>query len=138
MTNLITRLLIRNYQNVEDPKVRSAYGKVAGLTGIVTNLLLTVAKLAVGLLSGSIAIVADGVNNLVGFKLASKPADEKHPYGYARIEYISGLIVSIIILVLGVELGRSSFDKIIHPEEVSINAVVLCILAGSIMQKLWQ
>ena len=81
MTNLITRLLIRNYQNVEDPKVRSAYGKVAGLTGIVTNLLLTVAKLAVGLLSGSIAIVADGVNNLtdsassvvtmVGFKLAS-------------------------------------------------------------------
>lgn len=148
MTNLITRLLIRNYQNVEDPKVRSAYGKVAGLTGIVTNLLLTVAKLAVGLLSGSIAIVADGVNNLtdsassvvtmVGFKLASKPADEKHPYGYARIEYISGLIVSIIILVLGVELGRSSFDKIIHPEEVSINAVVLCILAGSILLKLWQ
>ncbi len=123
MTNLITRLLIRNYQNVEDPKVRSAYGKVAGLTGIVTNLLLTVAKLAVGLLSGSIAIVADGVNNLtdsassvvtmVGFKLASKPADEKHPYGYARIEYISGLIVSI-------------------------NAVVLCILAGSILLKLWQ
>lgn len=148
MTNLIIRLFIRNYKNTEDSDVRIAYGKVAGLVGIVTNLLLTAAKLIVGILSNSIAIIADAINNLtdsassvvtmVGFKLAAKPADEKHPYGHARIEYIAGLIVSILILVLGVELGRSSLEKIITPEETTFNYVVLGVLGGSILVKLWQ
>ncbi|MDD5952614.1 MAG: cation diffusion facilitator family transporter [Oscillospiraceae bacterium] len=148
MTNFIIRLFIRDYKDTENPTVRTAYGKVAGLVGIVTNLLLTAAKMLVGILFNSIAITADAINNLtdsassvvtmVGFKLASKPADEEHPYGHARIEYIAGLIVSIIILVLGVELGRSSLDKIISPEETGFNFVVLGVLIGSILVKLWQ
>lgn len=148
MTNLIIRLFIRNYQEIEDPKIRTAYGKVAGMVGIITNLMLTIAKFVVGLLFNSIAITADAVNNLtdsassvvtmVGFKLASKPADEKHPYGHARIEYISGLIISILILVLGFELGRSSLDKILAAEPTEFNYVVLGVLLGSILMKLWQ
>ncbi len=148
MTKLIVRLFIRNYRNTEDPAVRAAYGKTAGLVGIITNLLLSAAKMIVGLLTGSIAILADAVNNLTdsassvvtlaGFKLASKPADAKHPYGHARIEYIAGLIVSILILVLGVELGRSSLDKILAPEETGLSYVALGVLAASILVKLWQ
>ena len=148
MTNLLVRLLIRNYQNTEDPAVRTAYGKVAGLVGIITNLLLTAAKFTVGLLFNSIAITADAVNNLtdsassmvtmIGFKLASKPADEKHPYGHARIEYIAGLIVSILILVLGFELGRTSLEKIITPEVTDFNYAALGVLIGSVLTKLWQ
>lgn len=148
MTNLIIRLFIRNWKNTDDPKVRTAYGKVAGMVGIVTNLILSAAKLTIGIIFNSIAIMADAVNNLtdsassvvtmVGFKLASKPADKEHPYGHARIEYIAGLIVSIIVFVLGFELGRSSLDKILSPEETGFNFVVIGILGGSILTKLWQ
>lgn len=148
MTSLIIRLFIRDYKNIEDPKVRTSYGKVAGIVGIITNLILSVAKFTIGILFNSIAIMADAVNNLtdsassvvtiVGFKLASKPADKEHPYGHARIEYIAGLIVSIIILVLGFELGRSSLDKILAPEETGFNFVMLGILGGSVLAKLWQ
>ena len=123
MTNLLARLFIKDYKNTDNYKVREQYGKLAGIAGITTNLLLFVMKITVGAIFNSIAIIADSINNLsdsassivtvVGFKLSGKPADEKHPYGHARIEYIAGMIVSFIILVLGLQLGKSSFDKIV-------------------------
>ena len=128
MSGLLLRLFVKDYRNTEDPKVRGAYGKLAGVVGIVCNLLLFAGKLIAGLLSGSVAITADAVNNLsdassslvtlLGFKLAERPADEEHPYGHARLEYLSGLAVAALILVIGVELGKSSIEKIINPERV--------------------
>lgn len=147
MTGLLLRLFVKDYQNTEDTKVRGAYGKLAGFVGIVCNLLLFAGKLIAGLLSGSVAITADAVNNLsdassslvtlLGFKLAERPADEEHPYGHARIEYLSGLAVAALILVIGVELGKSSVEKIINPEAVLFSWLTLAILVGSILMKLW-
>lgn len=147
MTNLLLRLFVRDYKETDDPKVRSAYGKLAGVVGIVCNLLLCAGKLAVGVLSGSVAITADAVNNLsdassslvtlIGFKLAERPADDEHPYGHARIEYLTGLAVAALILVIGVELGKSSVEKIIHPESVAFSYVTVAVLIGSILVKLW-
>lgn len=147
MTNLLLRLFVRDYKDTDDPKVRSAYGKLAGVVGIVCNLLLCAGKLAVGVLSGSVAITADAVNNLsdassslvtlIGFKLAERPADDEHPYGHARIEYLTGLAVAALILVIGVELGKSSVEKIIHPESVAFSYVTVAVLIGSILVKLW-
>ena len=147
MTGLLLRLFVKDYQNTEDTKVRGAYGKLAGFVGIVCNLLLFAGKLIAGLLSGSVAITADAVNNLsdassslvtlLGFKLAERPADEEHPYGHARIEYLSGLAVAALILVIGVELGKSSVEKIINPEAVLFSWLTLAILLGSILMKLW-
>ena len=147
MTQLLLRLFVKDYRNTEDPKVRGAYGKLAGVVGIVCNLLLFAGKLIAGLLSGSVAITADAVNNLsdassslvtlLGFKLAERPADEEHPYGHARLEYLSGLAVAALILVIGVELGKSSIEKIIHPEAVLFSWLTLAILIGSILVKLW-
>ena len=148
MTDLILRLFVRNWKNTEDPKVRADCGKAAGLVGIVTNLLLFAAKIIIGTLFGSVSITADAVNNLtdsgssivtmVGFKLAGKPADEKHPFGHARIEYLSGVIVSFIVLFLGWELGMSSIEKIITPEENRLTPAVLIVLVLSVAMKLWQ
>lgn len=147
MTEILLRLFVKNHNNTEDPKVRGAYGKLAGFVGIVCNILLFAGKLIAGLLSGSVAITADAVNNLsdassslvtlLGFKLAERPADEEHPYGHARIEYLSGLAVAALILVIGVELGKSSIEKIIHPEAVLFSWLTLAILIGSILVKLW-
>ena len=147
MTQLLLRLFVKDYRNTEDPKVRGAYGKLAGVVGIVCNLLLFAGKLIAGLLSGSVAITADAVNNLsdassslvtlLGFKLAERPADEEHPYGHARLEYLSGLAVAALILVIGVELGKSSIEKIINPETVLFSWLTLAILIGSILVKLW-
>lgn len=147
MTGLLLRLFVKNYQDTENPKVHTAYGKLAGVVGIVCNLLLFAGKLIAGLISGSVAITADAVNNLsdassslvtlLGFKLAERPADEEHPYGHARIEYLSGLAVAALILVIGVELGKSSFEKILHPEAVLFSWLTLAILIGSILVKLW-
>ncbi len=148
MTNILVRLFIKDYQNTEDHKIREQYGKLAGLTGIITNFLLFAMKVTVGILFNSIAIIADAVNNLsdsassvvtlVGFKLSGKPADEKHPFGHARIEYIAGMIVSFIILVLGLQLAKSSFDKILAPEPTVFSYVTVGILAASILIKVWQ
>lgn len=147
MSGLLLRLFVKDYRNTEDPKVRGAYGKLAGVVGIVCNLLLFAGKLIAGLLSGSVAITADAVNNLsdassslvtlLGFKLAERPADEEHPYGHARLEYLSGLAVAALILVIGVELGKSSIEKIINPETVLFSWLTLAILIGSILIKLW-
>ena len=147
MTNLLPRLFVRGYDRYEDPDVRTAYGKLAGAVGIVCNLLLFAAKLMIGTLTGSVSITADAVNNLsdasssvvtlIGFKLSERPADEEHPYGHARYEYLSGLVVAVMILVIGVELVKSSVDKIFHPEAVEFSAAVVIVLALSIALKLW-
>lgn len=148
ITNLFLKIFVKDYKNTGDPKVRERYGKLAGLTGIATNLLLTAVKLTAGILFHSIAMTADAVNNLtdsassvvtlIGFKLSAKPPDKKHPYGHARIEYISGLIVSIVILLLGFELGRTSLEKILHPEPTDFNTLVIVVLVISIAVKIWQ
>lgn len=147
MTNFLVKLFIKNADDIKNPAVRSAYGKFAGLVGIICNFILFVLKLAVGILFGSIAITADAINNLsdasssvvtlIGFKLAEKPADNDHPYGHARIEYLSGLVVSVMILVIGFELVKTSIDKIINPTPVEFTLITLLVLVASILLKLW-
>lgn len=148
MTNLILRIFIRDHKNTEDPAVRDKCGRVAGAVGIVTNFLLFLMKIIVGTFFHSVSVTADAVNNLtdsgssvvtlIGFKMASKPADEKHPFGHARIEYLSGVIVSFIVIFLGLQLGMSSIEKILTPEENALTPVALVVLVISILAKLWQ
>ena len=147
MTKLLLRLFVKNYENSEDMMVRASVGKLAGATGIVCNIILFLGKLLAGLLAGSVAIIADAVNNLsdasssvvtlLGFRLAQQPADEDHPYGHARYEYLSGLMVAVLILVIGVELVKSSVGKIIHPEPIDFSMITVCILVASVVVKLW-
>ena len=147
MTNLLLRLFVRDHDNTADTAVRSAIGALSGTVGIVCNLLLCALKLAAGMLTGSLAITADAMNNLsdatgsivtlVGFRLAGKPADEHHPYGHARLEYLSGLAVAALILFIGLELGKSSLQKIFAPTPVEFTPVAACILLASIGIKLW-
>ena len=148
MTELLIRLFVRDYRNMDRSEVRERYGKFSGIVGIVSNLLLFVMKAVTGFVTGSISIVADAVNNLsdsassvitlVGFKLSGKPADQEHPYGHARIEYISGLIVSFLILLLGVQLLQESAGKIFAPEEAAFSPVAVVVLVVSCLIKTWQ
>lgn len=148
MTDLILRIFVRDHKNTEDPAVRDKCGRVAGAVGIVTNFLLFLMKIIVGTVFHSVSVTADAVNNLtdsgssvvtlIGFKMASKPADEKHPFGHARIEYLSGVIVSFIVIFLGLQLGMSSVEKILTPEENALTPVALVVLVISILAKLWQ
>ena len=147
MTNWLLRTFIKNSDHPEDPKVRAAVGILSGIVGIFCNILLFGGKLAVGLLTRSVSITADAMNNLsdatssvvtmLGFRLAERPADNDHPYGHARYEYLSGLAVSALILIIGVELAKSSLDKVLHPADVIINWVTAAVLIGSILVKLW-
>ena len=147
MTKFLLRLFVKNYENSEDMAVRASVGKLAGTTGIVCNVILFLGKLMAGLLAGSVAIIADAVNNLsdasssvvtlLGFRLAQQPADEDHPYGHARYEYLSGLMVAVLILVIGVELVKSSVGKIIHPEPIDFSMITVGILVASVLVKLW-
>lgn len=147
MTERLVRRFIPDWENVGDPAVRERYGILSGGVGIFLNLLLSVGKMLAGLLTGSIAVTADAFNNLsdagssvvtlVGFKLAGQKADDGHPFGHGRIEYLAGLLVSLLILMVGVELGKSSIEKIIHPEEVAFSLLSVGILAASILVKLW-
>ncbi len=148
MTKLLIKLFIKDYENTENSKVRERYGTFSGIVGIVTNLLLTLIKMITGIVFNSLAITADAVNNLsdsassivtlVGFRLAGKPADAEHPYGHARIEYLSGLIVSFSILTLGLQLVRSSFDKIRNPQNADFSAIAIVVLVVAILVKVWQ
>ena len=148
MGNLLSRIFVKDYENTGDLVARERYGKFARVIGIISNILLCTAKILAGLFSGSIAIVADGINNLadasssimtlVGFRLASLPEDEGHPYGHARIEYLTGLFISIFIMVIGVQLLKTSAGKIIHPDPVDFSWLTLIILAAAILVKLWQ
>ncbi len=147
LTEFLIRHFVKNHSQTQDTAVRTAYGNLSGVVGIICNLLLCAAKLAVGMLSGSIAITADALNNvsdasssvitLIGFRLSAKPADDEHPFGHARIEYITGLAVAVMIVVIGFELARSSIGKILHPGTVEFTAVTAAVLAGSVLVKLW-
>lgn len=148
MFRYIMGVLVKGYGPDPSPAVRERAGRAAGAVGIATNLLLFAVKLLAGLLSHSVAILADAVNNLtdsgssiimlVGFKLAAKPADQEHPFGHARIEYLCGVIVSFLVLLLGFELGKSSIEKIIAPEAAEFGPLSLAILGASVLIKLWQ
>lgn len=148
MGKLLIKLFIKDCDKTDDPAVRTQYGKLAGIVGILSNLLLCIMKICIGVFSKSIAIIADGINNLadasssiitlIGFKLASLPEDEGHPYGHARIEYLTGLFVSILIIIIGIQLLRSSIDKILHPDPLEFSYLTIAILAAAIVIKLWQ
>ena len=147
MTQLLLRLFTPMPHDPQNSRFRSACGKLAGIVGILCNVILFLLKLTAGLLSGSVSVMADAINNLsdassslvtlLGFKLAEKPADEDHPYGHARIEYLSGLIVAAMILFIGVELVKSSIGKILHPEATAFTWLTVAILCASILVKLW-
>lgn len=148
MTKFLVRLFVKNYQETNKPEVRQNYGRFAGIVGICTNLLLFVIKVIAGTLAHSISVTADAVNNLsdcassvvtlVGFKLASKPADRKHPYGHARFEYVSGLAVSFLIVAVGIQFARDSISKIFYPEKSDFSLVTVIVLVVSVLLKLWQ
>lgn len=147
MTDFLVRHFVRDYQQVQDPAVRERYGVLSGGVGIFLNLLLSLGKFFAGVVTGSIAVTADAFNNLsdagssvvtlVGFKLAGQKADDGHPFGHGRIEYLAGLLVSLLILMVGVELGKTSIEKIIQPEEVAFSILSVGILVCSILIKLW-
>lgn len=147
MTALLVKLFIKDSENYSDKKVRTSYGVLSSITGIVLNLILAGAKYAAGVISGSISITADAINNLsdagssivsfFGVKISAKPPDKDHPYGHGRVEYISAFIVSFFVLFMGVELFKDSVDKIINPEPVKFSFLSLAILVISILCKLW-
>lgn len=147
MTDLIVKTFIKDHKNINDSKVRARYGILSGCVGIAVNVILCLLKFFVGSLTGSIAITADAVNNLsdagssavtvFGFKMAGKPADRDHPFGHGRIEYITAMIVSFIILFMGIELAIQSVEKIRSPENVQFSLIGAVIIAVSILGKLW-
>lgn len=147
MTDLLLRLFVRDSEKVTDKSVRTSYGLLASITGILLNLILAAAKYVAGIISGSISVTADAINNLsdagssivalLGVKISAKPADKDHPYGHGRVEYISAFIVSFFVLFMGIELFKNSVSKIIHPEPVEFSFVSLAILIVSIVCKLW-
>lgn len=147
LTSLLLKLFVKNREDTTSPKVRTAYGVLSGVVGIICNVLLCAGKLVAGFISGSVSVVADAVNNLsdasssvvtlIGFRLAAKPADEKHPFGYHRIEYFSGLAVAVMIVVIGVELIKTSVEKIISPEPVEFSVPLAAVLIASMLVKAW-
>ncbi len=147
MTSLLIRLFVKDRDNVGDPSVRNRYALLASITGIVLNILLFASKLTLGLITFSVAVVADAFNNmsdasssvvtLVGFRMSGKHADKKHPMGHGRLEYISAFIVDMLIIVVGFELFMSSIDKIITPELPDVSNALLILLGVAILVKLW-
>ena len=147
---MLERIFIKNYKDINNPTIRTKYGVLCSVFGIVTNIILSIAKILLGIFTGSISIIADGVDNLtdcassvatlIGFKLASQPPDPEHPYGHERIEYLTGMIISIIIIMVGVLLGRSSLDGIINKSEMNIEnfSLLLIVLIISILIKFIQ
>ena len=148
MNALLCKWFVKDHENTEDPAVRERYGKFAGIVGIVSNLILCTAKVLIGIISGSIAIIGDGINNLadasssvitlIGFKLASLPEDKDHPYGHARYEYITGMVVSILIVLVGVELGQTSIDRVMNPAPLDFSWTIILVLILAICFKIWQ
>ena len=145
---MLKKLFIKDYKNTENPAVRNRYGSVAGIFGIFTNILLFLIKLAIGLISGSITVVADAINNLsdagssvltlIGFKLAGRPADEDHPYGHARYEQIIAMFIAVLVLCIGVLFAKGSIDKIITPAELTLNLTTYIVLLVAVAIKLIQ
>lgn len=147
MTKFLVRTFIKNHENVSDTRVREKYGTLSSIVGIVCNIVLFVLKYVMGTLSNSISVVSDAFNNLsdsascivtlLGYKMAAKPADKDHPFGHGRMEYLTSLIIAAVILVMGIELLKNSFTKILHPKEVEFRIIVLISLLFSIAVKLW-
>lgn len=147
MTDLLVRFFVKNYEKVEDKRVRSSYGILASIVGVICNVILFGVKLGIGMIINSISVMADAFNNLsdaassiisfIGVKLASRPADKEHPFGHGRFEYIAALAVSFLIIQVGLTLFKNSFDKVLNPEAVEFNPILIGILALSILVKLW-
>ena len=147
MTKLLLKLFVKNFENKESGAVRTKVGTLSGIVGILCNAILCAGKLVIGTISGSVSITADAMNNLsdaassivtlIGFKLAERPADADHPYGHARYEYLSGLAVAAMVLVIGFELAKTSVTKILHPEDVAFSIPLVIVLVGSVLVKLW-
>lgn len=147
MVSLLAKIFIKDYNNYSDASVRQSYGILTGAVGIVLNLILFGGKLFAGIITGAISITADAINNLsdagsslvtmAGMRMAGRPADKEHPFGHGRLEYVSGLIVSFIILLMGYELGKDSIMKIIEPEEVTFSLLSVVILLASVLVKLY-
>lgn len=147
LTDILIKSFIKDRDNVRDKNVRQKYGYLGGIVGIACNVVLSGAKLAIGLIINSIAITADAVNNLsdaassiitlIGFKITNKPADREHPFGHARIEYISAMVVSFMVILVGFEFLKSSFDRVRNPEIVSFDIISFSVLLLSIGVKVW-
>lgn len=147
MTRLLCRWFVKDADNVKNPKVRASYGTLCSIVGIVLNILLFTGKFLVGMISGSVAIRADAINNLtdaasqivslISFRIAAKPADRDHPFGHARIEYVASMIVSMSILIIAYQLLMDSVDKLIHPVLTEFRWVSVAVLGASILVKLW-
>ena len=147
MAALLIRLFIKDRDNVKDKNVRKKYGYLGSCTGIILNIMLFLGKLIAGFVSGAVSVMADAFNNLsdagssimslVGFKMAAKAADEDHPFGHGRMEYISGLVISFIIMMMSIELGKSSFSKIFAHDKLAFSVMTFVILGCSVAVKLW-
>jgi len=147
MIDLMIKKFIKDYENVKDVNVRQSYGTLSSIIGMLVNVLLSLSKISIGALFNSISVMADGVNNLsdagssvvslIGFKISSRPADKNHPFGHARMEYLTGLILGIVILLVGVELIKSSFNKIMNPQATTYSIVTVVVLVISIAAKFW-
>ena len=147
MTNLLIKLFIKDRENVENQEVRGKYAMLSSTTGIVVNVLLSAFKLVMGIITGSMSIISDALNNvtdagssivtMVGFKMSQKKVDTDHPWGHGRMEYITAFFVDILILLVGFELLQSSIEKIIHPELPAISNITIILLVVAILAKLW-
>lgn len=147
VSEAIIKKFIKNSEQVENEEVRNKYGTVAGIVGIVSNLLLFILKFSIGFLSGSIAITADAFNNftdmassaitMIGFKLASMPADEEHPFGHGRLEYLSALIVAFMVMFVGIKFVQTSFERIMNPVAVEFSLIPFILLLCSMVVKFW-
>ena len=147
MTELLSRWFVKDHNNTASPAVRTAYGTMVSITGIIVNLILFAAKFVVGTLFGAISIVGDAVNNLsdagtqiislISFRIAAKPADREHPFGHARIEYVTSMIVSFLVMLVGFEFIKSSIAQIFSPERPDSSPVAIFVLLGSMLCKLW-
>ena len=148
MTTLLIKLFIKDYKNIKNENIRKKYGELGSFVGISSNIVLFIIKFLIGIFINSVAIMADSFNNLsdslssiitlIGFKLGAKPADKEHPFGHGRMEYISGLVISFIIILIGFEFLKTSFFKIISPENISFNYLTIFILLITVIVKIWQ
>lgn len=147
MTEFLLKIFVKDYKNTSDSVVRQKYGFLSGIVGIVVNVILATIKLIIGISVNSISITADAVNNysdagssavtLIGFKIANRPADEEHPFGHGRYEYIAGLIVSFVVLLFGFDLMKTSVERIFNPVNLNFSMVSVVVLSVSILGKIW-
>lgn len=148
MTNFLVKFFIRDWENPKNEKVRERYGVLASIIGVLSNIILFLIKYIVGSMAGSVSIMTDAINNLsdslssvltlFGFIMARKPADKEHPFGHARFEYISGLIVSLLVMLVGFEFFKTSIEKILNPEATTLTPVLALVLLATVFLKIWQ